>query len=116
MVVLALCAGTAEASNKSAATQRMTAQLFAERGNEVSYKAGNDPASGIVFLEEVGGGYQSWRPAWVRVTCHGKRCTGWLLVDDEHEPTAETYVALEDHAVFRGRKDTYHESGWEPPS
>ncbi len=27
--------------------------------------------------------------------------------------TSETYVALVDHAVFRGRKGTYHETGWQ---
>ena len=123
-VTAALLPVAAEASNQSVATQRMTAQLLAEWGPEssspsVAYKAGEDPASGLVFLEEVEtpeGPYQSWRPAWLRVSCHHNRCVGRLLANNEAEPKPETYVALEDHAVFRGRKGTYHESGWEPPS
>lgn len=119
IVVVAVTAGVAEASNTTAARQRMTAQLFAERGSELSYKAGNDPASGLVFLEVIEGAegmYQSWRPAWVRVSCRGARCTGRLFVNNESEPVGETYVALVDHATFRGRKGTYHETGWEPLS
>jgi hypothetical protein len=168
--ILLLCApGIAEASNRSVAAQRMTAQLFTERGNEVKYKALNDPASGLVFLETVrlkeSGGvestYESWRPAKLHVSCHARRCTGQLVVTKEVSPTheaqelcaskggqfvlegnqgqypgvtvsevfvceregrkevitakestSEPYVALEDHAVFRGRKGTYHETGW----
>jgi hypothetical protein len=114
----------AEASNRSVARERMTVQLFAEWGPEssspsVTYKAVEDPASGLVFLEEVAtpeGSYQSWRPAWLRVSCHHNRCVGRLFANNEAEPKSETYVALEDHATFRGRKGTYHETGWEPPS
>jgi hypothetical protein len=122
--ILALLSSPARsaASDAGVARQRMTAALLAERGNEVSYRDGTDPASGLVFLEEVEGGYQSWRPARVRVTCHGGRCTGQLVVHDEDGgpisegggPAGETYVALVDHATFRGRKGTYHETGWEP--
>jgi hypothetical protein len=108
------------ASNAGVTRKRMTAALFAERGSEVSYKDGTDPASGLVFLEEVEGGYQSWRPARIRISCHGARCTGQLVVHNEDGgpvsegsgPAGETYVALVDHATFRGRKGTYHESGW----
>ena len=119
VAVAAVFPVAAEASNGAIARQRMTAQLFAERGNEVSYKDALDPASGIVFLEEVEGvegTYQSWRPAWVRVSCHGAKCTGRLFVNNEDEPVSETYVALEDHARFVGHKATYHETGWEPTS
>jgi len=158
----------ADASNRAVARRRMTVQLFAERGSEVSYKDGLDPASGFVFLEDVEGSegtYQSWRPAKLYVSCHARRCAGQLVVTKELSPTheaeelcaskggqfvlegnqgqypgvtvsevfvceregrkeviaartstSETYVALEDHATFRGRKGTYHEEGWEPPS
>ena len=125
IAVFSLSAGATEAlgNNRTVAVQRMTAQLFAEWGPEssspsVTYKAVEDPASGLVFLEEVEtpeGSYQSWRPAWLRVSCHHNRCVGRLFANNEAEPKSETYVALEDHAVFRGRKGTYHESGWEPP-
>jgi hypothetical protein len=116
LVVAVLVPATASANNRSVAASRMTRQLFAERRSEVSYKDGDDPASGLVFLEEVTtseGSYRSWRPAKLGVSCWGDRCTGRLVVNDEE---GETYVALEDHAAFRGRKGTYHEAGWEPPS
>jgi hypothetical protein len=168
---LTIGCGEALASNRSVAVQRMTAQLFAERGNEVTYKALNDPASGLVFLETVRlkesdgveSTYESWRPAKLHVSCHARRSTGQLVVTKEVSPTheaqeicaskggqfvlegnqgqypgvtvsevfvceregrkeiitaktstSETYVALEDHVVFRGRKGTYHETGWSP--
>lgn len=105
----------------------MTAQLFAEREGEVSYKDAGDPASGLVFLEEVAtseGPYRSWRLAKLKVSCHRNRCMGQLVVHDEDGgpvseesgPAGGTYVALEDHATFRGRKGTYHETGWNPSS
>jgi hypothetical protein len=123
-VTAALLPVAAEASNRSVAVRRMTAQLFSEWGPEssspsVTYKSIADPASGLVFLEEVTtreGSYRSWRPAWLHVSCHRNRCVGRLFANNEAEPKSETYVALEDHGTFRGRRGTYHETGWEPPS
>lgn len=168
-VALALLGGAAEAkaSNVGVSRQRMTARLLGERGDEVTYKAPRNPASGLVFLEVVSakygeGTYESWRPARLHVSCHARRCTGQLVVTKEVSPTheaeelcaskggqfvleqnqgqypgvtvpevfvcehegqkevisgkastSETYVALVDHAVFRGRKGTYHETGWQ---
>ncbi|HEY3959613.1 MAG TPA: hypothetical protein VGL68_03785 [Solirubrobacteraceae bacterium] len=177
MIVIAVFALPTEvaealASNRTVARQRMTARLLAEHSDEVTYKATEDPASGLVFLEEMevaegmtSSRYQSWRPAKLHVSCHARRCTGQLVVTKETSPTyeaeelcaskggrfvlegnqgqypgvtvsdvfvceregrkevitakastSETYVALVDHAVFLGRKGTYHETGWEPPS
>jgi hypothetical protein len=166
--VLLLCApGIAEASNRSVAAQRMTAQLFDEWGPEssspsVTYKALEDPASGLLYETGVNEGGSAWQPAKLRVSCHGTHhCTGQLIVTAEVSPTrearrlcastgghfelegnqgqypgvtvsevfvcvhgeqkeviaakvvtSEIYVALEDHATFRGRKGTYHETGW----
>jgi hypothetical protein len=135
VAALAPTTATANANDTGAARERMTAQLFAERGSEVSYKDAGDPSSGLVFLEEVECGGEvcrSWRPARLAVSCrvrvHARPhfldvCTGRLVVDDEdggpigeNGPVGETYVALVDHATFRGRKGTYHETGWNPPS
>jgi hypothetical protein len=126
IAVAVLAPATAKANNTGVARQRMTKRLFAERRSEVSYKDAGDPASGLVYLEEVEtreGRYSSWRPAKLAVSCRDNRCSGQLVVDNEdggpvgeNGPVGETYVALEDHGTFRGPKGTYHETGWEPPS
>lgn len=75
---------------------------------QVTYKALDDPHSGIVYNETVEG-YESWIPAKLVVTCRGARCIGALEVHGEE-------AILEDSATFRGRKSTYHEAGWRPTS
>jgi hypothetical protein len=122
IVMVALSAGVADGSNRSAARERMFSSLVREWGPEsespeIQYH--EDPCgcsdserrvTVIEYREEYQDGSSQWYPAELRVSCRRRRCTGKLYVTDGQGK----YVALVDHGYFKGRKDTWHESGWEP--
>jgi hypothetical protein len=124
LAVCAVPAGVAEGSSRGAARERMFSSLVREWGPEtespeVQYHEEPCGCSDserrvtvIQYREEYQDGSSEWYGAELRVSCHRNRCTGKLYVTDGHG----TYVALVDHGYFKGRKGTWHESGWEPPS
>ena len=124
--IILLCApGIAEASNRSVASKRMTAKLFAEynggpspkvrwgqvtEGQEVEGPNGPEWRNKKYQLEmdfPQGDGSSEWQPVELRVSCRHNGCTGQIWY--------ELNYILEDHAMFRGRKGTYHETGWKEP-
>jgi hypothetical protein len=138
---LTIVCGEALASNRSVAAQRMTAQLFAEYNGPEPGQEGfkyaypwsrqctenpNTHAFEVHCQLEMKEGPDAvgsirWVPARLLVACHRSHCSG--QVDAIYNPPGaeegafgpqEWRVVLVDHAVFRGRKGTYHETGWSP--
>ena len=54
----------------------------------------------------AGDGSSEWVGVELRFSCYKNHCEGQVW-----EYRSMTYVLI-DHAVFRGRKGTYHETGW----
>ena len=119
-IALALLGGggaaEAKASNASVSRQRMTAQLFAEyngpEGQGFEYDGYRRGYERQLMMKEGPDdlGAVRWVPVELKVSCHGRSCIGRVWTEE----SPQQYV-LEDHATFRGRKGTYHETGWAEP-
>ncbi len=86
-VAAVLPVATAEASNRSVARERMTAQLFAEyNGPETvgfeydGYRDGYERQ--LMMKVDEGHGSIRWVPVELRVSCHRNSCTG-LIWEEE---------------------------------
>jgi hypothetical protein len=120
VIIIAVAASfpvAAEAGNQSVATERMTAGLFAEyngpQAQGFEYDGYRDGGERQLMMKEgpdVTGSVR-WVPVELKVSCHGRSCIGRVWTEE----FPQQYV-LEDHATFRGRKGTYHETGWNPLS
>ncbi|MHB8240666.1 MAG: hypothetical protein ACYDHN_01625 [Solirubrobacteraceae bacterium] len=117
VAVLVPVPASAKADNTGVARQRMTAQLFAEYNSEESvgfeYDGYRRRYERQLMMKEGpdATGSTWWVPVELKISCHGRSCIGRVWTEE----FPQQYV-LEDHATFRGRKGTYRESGWNPPS
>ena len=111
-VVLALLVvpSYAAASNVGVARQRMTASLLQRRDFEQGGYGRGYQRQLLMREGPDSTGSVRWAPVELVVRCRGRSCTGRVWI--EEEPRA---WVLEDRATFRGRKGTYHETGWAEP-
>lgn len=117
LAAVVLVPATAKANNAGVARERMTAQLFAEYNGPESkgfewggYRRGYERQLMMKEGPDATGSVR-WVPVELKVSCHGRSCVGRVWTEE----FPQQYV-LEDHAIFRGPKGTYHETGWKPPS
>ncbi len=122
---LTIGCGEALASNRTVTLQRTSAALLARWPGEFHYMypwtrqcAANPNTHAyevhcqLEYHEAIEGepGAFRWIPVHIEVECERNRCKSMLFAEEDL-----TYF-LEDHVSFRGRKGTYHETGWRRPS
>lgn len=107
IVIALMLGGAAEAygADTGAARERMTPALFAEYEGGFEYDGYRAGYERQLTMKSEG----RWWPVELTVACAAGRCTGRIVAEATHT------VVLVDRAEFRGRKGTYHESGWREP-
>ncbi len=126
VAALSIAATTARADNRSVTVTRTTQALLEEYSGEVQEgeRIEDHGESGrwhLFMKQKVEGSVHTyeWVPVVVLATCsratgHGASyrasCVSRLWTVEAGQPYQ---WILEDRATFRGRKGTYHESGWE---